>query len=296
MINPNWLKTFKTLIDTGHFTKTADVLFMTQPGVSQQIRKLEESCGHALIRRINKTFEITEQGKLVYEYACQQALNEQNLFTKLSDNDPFSGRYQLACSGSLALHLYPKLLALQSQHPGLTVEVEAAPNQRILALVLQGEADAGIVTHVPNQSLLSVEVIGQEPLLIVVPKGCKVAGDIAKTLLSLGLISHPDAEHYLSLFLSNCAEPNLASLDTGKIKISGYVNQINQILLPVSLGLGFTLLPQSAVASFIEQDRIDVYRPPSMVYETLYLIRKRSMELSQRVQFLNQEVRKAISH
>ncbi|WP_260847496.1 LysR family transcriptional regulator [Shewanella algae] len=71
MINPNWLKTFKTLIDTGHFTKTADVLFMTQPGVSQQIRKLEESCGHALIRRINKTFEITEQGKLVYEYACQ---------------------------------------------------------------------------------------------------------------------------------------------------------------------------------------------------------------------------------
>ncbi|MGX2952209.1 LysR substrate-binding domain-containing protein [Shewanella sp. JL219SE-S6] len=96
--------------------------------------------------------------------------------------------------------------------------------------------------------------------------------------------------------MSNCAEPNLASLDTGKIKISGYVNQINQILLPVSLGLGFTLLPQSAVASFIEQDRIDVYRPPSMVYETLYLIRKRSMELSQRVQFLNQEVRKAISH
>jgi DNA-binding transcriptional LysR family regulator len=45
MLNPNWLKTFVTLIDTGHFTKTAEKLFMTQPGVSQHINKLENSCG-----------------------------------------------------------------------------------------------------------------------------------------------------------------------------------------------------------------------------------------------------------
>ena len=54
MLNPNWLKTFVTLIDTGHFTKTAEKLFMTEPGVSQHISKLEKACGHALIHRDRK--------------------------------------------------------------------------------------------------------------------------------------------------------------------------------------------------------------------------------------------------
>ncbi|MGY0583116.1 MAG: LysR family transcriptional regulator, partial [Paraglaciecola chathamensis] len=51
MINPIWLKTFCTLVDLGHFTKTADVLFMTQSGVSQQIKKLEEQLATPLLIR-----------------------------------------------------------------------------------------------------------------------------------------------------------------------------------------------------------------------------------------------------
>ncbi|HIF9171131.1 TPA: LysR family transcriptional regulator [Photobacterium damselae] len=71
MLNPIWLKTFTTLIDTGHFTKTAQKLFMTQPGVSQHIKKLEEYCGYPLIIREKKSFELTEQGRLVYQYSQQ---------------------------------------------------------------------------------------------------------------------------------------------------------------------------------------------------------------------------------
>ena len=37
MLNPVWLETFITLVDTGHFTQTAEKLHMTQPGVSQHI-------------------------------------------------------------------------------------------------------------------------------------------------------------------------------------------------------------------------------------------------------------------
>ena len=42
---------------------------MTQPGVSQHINKLETACGHALILREKKRFDLTEQGRLVYQYA-----------------------------------------------------------------------------------------------------------------------------------------------------------------------------------------------------------------------------------
>jgi DNA-binding transcriptional LysR family regulator len=67
MLNPLWLHTFKTLIEVGHFTQTAEKLYMTQPGVSQHIKKLESACGYALIKREKKSFELTEQGQRVYE-------------------------------------------------------------------------------------------------------------------------------------------------------------------------------------------------------------------------------------
>ncbi|EHH2535403.1 LysR family transcriptional regulator, partial [Vibrio parahaemolyticus] len=51
MLNPIWLNTFKALVDVGHFTKTAELLHMTQPGVSQHINKLEAACGYPLIKR-----------------------------------------------------------------------------------------------------------------------------------------------------------------------------------------------------------------------------------------------------
>ena len=51
MLNPQWLRTFQTLVDIGHFTRTAEMLNMTQPGVSQHIRKLEQACGYNLLNR-----------------------------------------------------------------------------------------------------------------------------------------------------------------------------------------------------------------------------------------------------
>jgi len=54
VLNASWLETFTTLCDIGHFTRTADRLAMTQPGVSQHIRKLEQQVGQPLILREGK--------------------------------------------------------------------------------------------------------------------------------------------------------------------------------------------------------------------------------------------------
>jgi DNA-binding transcriptional LysR family regulator len=56
MINHIWLKTFCTLVDVSHFTKTAEKLFMTQSGVSQHIKKLEKQLDSQLLIREGKTF------------------------------------------------------------------------------------------------------------------------------------------------------------------------------------------------------------------------------------------------
>lgn len=287
MLNPNWLKTFVTLIDMGHFTKTAEKLFMTQPGVSQHISKLENSCGYALILRDKKSFELTEQGRLVYQYAVELVENELELLEQLAFDDPFTGHCTLACSGALSLILYPKLLDLQVQHSQLVVKLKAAPNHQILNEIQTGMVDVGIITDVPSHSLFDVQELGREQLCLVLP--ANVETDVyGKSLLTeLGLIDHPDAEHYLSLYFAQSQESDFTHLSIKEIPVTGYVNQISQILQPVAKGLGFTVLPKSAVDTFQEPQQLKIFNPKKPVIENLYMVKKRNRALPARFETLN---------
>lgn len=282
MINPIWLKTFQTLVEVGHFTHTAEQLFMTQPGVSQHLRKLEEACGHPLIQREGKRFEITEQGQAVYRYALEQQAQEAELLASLSEDNPHQGICKLSCSGAVAMRIYAPLLAKQRRHPGLRIELEAAPNTRIMHQVREGLIDMGIVTRAPEEAHFKVERIGSETLCLVLPKAHTVDQPIAKTLGQLGLIEHPDAMQYLALYCSQCGDPELANLPLHELPRTGYINQLHQILLPVAQGLGFTALPYSAVESFADQDALAIHSPNHAVVEPLFLITKRHRELPSR--------------
>lgn len=284
MLNPLWLHTFKTLIDVGHFTQTAEKLHMTQPGVSQQIKKLEAACGHSLIKRENKSFELTEQGRLVYEYALKVAKDEANLMENLSFDNPYSGQCKLSCSGALALMLYPQLLSLQQQHPELSIYLEVAPNHKILNDVQSGVIDLGIVTHIPNHDLYHSQVIGHEALCLVLPERYQGEDITPDLLFNCGLIGHPDAKHYLSLYFDLCGDKELGKINVDELPKAGYVNQLSQILLPVAKGLGFTVLPETAVENFSSKAHLHIATPAETVKETLYLVQKRNRDLPQRYQ------------
>jgi DNA-binding transcriptional LysR family regulator len=282
MLNPNWLKTFVTLIDIGHFTKTAEKLYMTQPGVSQHLSKLEKACGHALIHRYKKSFDITEQGFLVYQYAKQLVKNEYELLEQLDFDNPFSGDCKLACSGALALTLYPKLLSIQVQHSLLVVQLKAAPNHQILNEIQNSIIDLGIVTDIPNNSPFDVQEIGREQLCLVLPANTETEDFDGNLLTKLGLVDHPDAKHYLSLYFAQNLESNFTQLNIEQLPVTGYVNQISQILEPVAKGLGFTVLPKSAVDSFKEPRLLKIFKPQKPVIEILYMVKKRNRVLPAR--------------
>lgn len=291
MLNPVWLKTFITLVDTGHFTQTAEKLHMTQPGVSQHINKLEEASGHSLIKREKKSFVITEQGQIVYNYAKTLIREEKELFEQLNFDDPYAGKCGLACSGSVALLLYPKLLQLQKQHAGLHISIKAAPNHQVLADIKNGQVDQGIVTDLPSESYFEFEEIGQEELCLVLPKATKTDSRFGDLLLNLGLISHPDAEHYLSLYFKHSKEKELSKLDIAAIPVIGSINQISQILEPISQGIGFTILPKSSINSFHRRERLKVLSPKHPVMESLYLVRKKNRALPARYNAFNSIIR-----
>lgn len=294
MLNPLWLKTFVTLIETGHFTRTAEKLFMTQPGVSQHVKKLENVCGYPLIERNNKSFDITPQGQIIYDYAKELQLRESHLISSLEPDSPFKGTIKLACSGSLALLLYPPLLDLQCKHPKLITHIEAAPKRKVLADVLTGEADIGIVASKPSDKRLLVQKLSAEPLCLMLPASVNVANINLEKLQQLGIITHPDVGNCWALYCDNCDEDWLADIRFDKLPVSGYVNQLSQILLPVSKGLGFTVLPLSALQNFPDKANITVYQAKHEVSEMLYLITKQRASMPLRFTTLIEQIKSVL--
>jgi len=283
LLNSQWLLTFKTLVEIGHFTKTAEALFMTQPGVTQHIQKLEQACDHALIRRFNKQFEITEQGRLVYEYAKTLEQDQKDLFEQLNFDDYASGECKIACSGSTALALYPKIIALQKKLPKLCTSLEVTPNHKILTDIQAGKIDLGLVTQKPVTDDLKYQEAGIEELCLVAPKNALFS---PKALLELGLINHPDAEHYLTLYLKSSDDKALEALLSAKLPVRSYINQLSQILLPIAHGLGFTVLPKTAIDQSPYKDQLEIHPANKQCYETLYLVQKRYRDLPARYQHL----------
>ena len=279
MINTTWLRTFCTLVELEHFTRTAEQLYMTQSGVSQHIRKLEAQVGTGLLIREGKQFSLTDAGKRLYQQAPDVLLALENLAQSVRVDSPYIGEVKVMSPGSIGLKLYPALIELQQQHTELTIDHRFAPNQDIERAILDNRVDIGLMTASSAQPNIDSELIGEDTLVLVTP--AKLCNPTWEKLQQLGFIDHPDGGHHASLLLSQ----NFAEFQRIEgIKKSGFCNQISLIAEPVSRGLGFTVLPSQALAGYANQHKISLHTLAHPVSEPLYLCTKRMASLPRRVE------------
>ncbi|MDI6046837.1 LysR family transcriptional regulator [Flavobacterium yafengii] len=71
MINLEWYRTFKAVYKTGTLTSAAEVLFISQPGVSLHLSSLENYVGYKLFDRTGRKMVPTEKGKVLYNFIIE---------------------------------------------------------------------------------------------------------------------------------------------------------------------------------------------------------------------------------
>lgn len=278
MMNPKLLATFCTLVETKHFTRTAEKLFMTQSGVSQHVRKLEQELDVELIARDAHEFTLTPAGERLYRESKPLVEALQQLPEQVQQDPPFNGVIRVMSPGSVGLQLYPYLLDLQEQHPAMHVDFRFAPNKTIEESIVDKAVDIGLVTQAPQHQDIAFYPIAQERLLLVTPKRTTVVN--YAELQELGFINHPDGTHHGNLLLSaNFNEHQQVT----NLPHHGFSNQIHLILEPVRRGLGFTVLPEHAVNSYVCKDAVCIQPLPHEVHETIYLATHRLTASSNRV-------------
>ncbi|GAA0858112.1 LysR family transcriptional regulator [Aliiglaciecola litoralis] len=291
MINPVWLKTFCALADVGHFTRTAEKLFMTQSGVSQHIKKLEQQLNSQLLVREGKSFYLTSKGHQLHQKGQVLLRSIEQLGTIISQDDDHVGLVKIASPGSIGLSLYPHLLDLQQQYQDLSIDYRFAPNHTIEQQLEENQIDLGLITRLSNSNHLLVEKIAQEPLVLVTPSRVKSVN--WQTLIELGFIAHPDATHHGGQLLA-------ANFDAfehiEQFSHKGFSNQISLILAPVAKGLGFTVLPLNAAKAYHPQHAIRIHKLHIPVSENVYVCVNKGSVLLNRVKFMKSEINKHLQN
>lgn len=276
MLNPQWLRSFKTLAELRSFTRSAEHLELTQAAVSQHVQRLEAVLGPLLIRR-PRFLELTPAGHALLAYCAEIGAADQRLQQRLSAGEAEQGEVSLITPGSIGLALYPCLLDIQQVSPGLSIRHRFAPDSEVLAAVLENRFELGLVTLRPDDPRLTISRFTEEPLELVVPAGEAV--ESWADLERLGFIDHPDGHAMAGRLLSR-RFPGEAGLRS--LPCRGFINQIGLILEPVARGLGFSVLPRFARLSFPRPEAIRVIDADHQLIDTLWLLHRAEWALSTR--------------
>lgn len=289
MINIVCLRSFCTLVEITHFTRTAEKLNITQSGVSQHIRKLEDHLGLPLLIRHGKQFTLTDAGENLYREGKQVVNALSEIEMRVGANPTHQGVVRIASPGSMGLKLYRHLLTVQQQYPKLIIDYRFAPNATVEKLIADNNVDIGFMTSASTLADIGCKPVAEEELLLITPAA--ITRPSWKQLLMLGFIDHPDGAYHAGLLLS-ANYPQFKHVK--QFAVSGFSNQINLILEPVCMGLGFTVLPTYAVGAFANLAAVKVHRLPNQVSETLYLGVKRNRVLPNRVNTIVAESRECL--
>ena len=118
-------RVFYIVAKNKHMTKASRELHISQPAISQSIKKLEEQLGGTLFLRSNKGMELTEEGKMFFEYikgALELINNAENEFTSFKDLS--KGEIKIGCSTTLTkLVLLDVLKKFHLDYPNININI-----------------------------------------------------------------------------------------------------------------------------------------------------------------------------
>jgi LysR family transcriptional regulator, transcriptional activator of the cysJI operon len=168
-LNYDELKTFVTLAEVKNFTKTAEMLLMSQPSVSLHIKNLEAEFQTKLFLRSPKFLQITPTGELLYERAKKMlTIYEQTKQDILEHHHIIKGELKIGASFTIGEYILPPLLYdLQQHYPELKLEVMIGNTEEIVKAVRLYQVDVGLIEGQTNDKEICVHSFMKDELFIV---------------------------------------------------------------------------------------------------------------------------------
>lgn len=169
---------FEAIFRLGSFTRAAEELFLTQPTVSMQIKKLTDAIGLPLFEHVGRSVEPTEAGKELY-VACRSMFETlSNLEMKIFDMKGLKrGRLRMGVI-TTAKYLAPEMMGEFSRiYPGIDLSLKVTNRESIIRRIRANEDDLYIMGQAPEEDF-EVEAFSfaPNPLVVMAPRDHPLVG------------------------------------------------------------------------------------------------------------------------
>lgn len=236
MFDPALLRTFVAVAETLSFTRAAERLELSQPTVSQQVRKLEAAAGRQLVARDTRAVSLTDNGDAMLGFA-RSILAAHDEAAAYFTGSAMRGRLRFGSADDLALTQLPQVLRdFRQLYPQINLELTVNQSGALARRLKAGQLDLVYIKQEPDQP--DGRVVRRERLVWVAHKSLQLEPDQPVPLIV-----------YQAPSLSRSAAIR-ALEDAGRTwRITCNVREINGVLTALRAGIGVAVFPQSLIPS-----------------------------------------------
>ena len=245
-LNLHKLHIFLAVAEQHSFSRAAAELFLSQPGVSLQVKALEQSVGMPLFEKSGRTLRLTEAGRELKEYAEKIfALLDETQMVMDELHGAARGSIKVAASTTAGIYIVPAALgAFHHQRPAVKLTLDVVNRFTVQEHLLHDEVDLAVMGLIEDAHDLEVEDFVPNELVVIAPPGHHLEGhddiplaDLANETFLLrekGSGTRTDIERIF-------ADQGVTLRVGMELRSSGAIKQA------VTADLGIAVMPQSAI-------------------------------------------------
>lgn len=249
------LKLVNVIVKEGSVTKASEKLYLSQPALSHQLKKLEEEIGLKVFNRLNKKLVLTDVGQILYSNSEKILASISLLNSELEEiKKGKKKRIRLTTECYTCYHWLPRVIQeFRKDNPAINVQINIEATKEPLQFLLEGKIDLAIVSNASNHPSINFEPLITDEMVVVLSKDNRLSG-IKKInlndLINQNLILYdiPENKNYV---LSNILHNNIGLVDSiQKVQLTEAIIEL------VSANLGISIMAKWAAESFLKDKNL----------------------------------------
>lgn len=234
MFDPTHLRTFLAVASTLSFTAAAQRLGISQPSVSQHVRRLEDAAGRQLLARDTRAVTLTDNGEAMAGFA-RTILAAHDDAADYFTGSAMRGRLRFGAADDLALAQLPAVLrAFRQLHPRINLELTVAQTSALQRRLAANKLDLVFIKEPPGET--DGRVVRRDRLVWIGHPGTQIPPGEPIPLIT-----------YSAPSLSRDTALRVLAESDWTWRISCKTLQVNGVLAAVRAGIGVAAFPSSLV-------------------------------------------------
>ncbi|WP_083533577.1 LysR substrate-binding domain-containing protein [Bosea sp. WAO] len=266
------LRAFHQVALSGGFSKAAQALHLTQPAISDQVRRLEEEYDVALFSRRHRQVVLTPAGSRLLA-VTHRLFGAEGEALELLQEERSLRTGSLRIMADSVHHVLDVLTAFRERHPGIQVTIAQGNTGSIVETLINYDAEIGVLGELGDERAFTVMPLNVSPIIAFAARSHPVAGKANLSLAELGdwpLIMRERGSRTRQLLEERAAEQKVEL----RFAVEAEGREAVRAIVAAGGGVGFV-----SAAEFGADDpqliRIPLDGPPLLMHEKLICLHER---------------------